>query len=709
MKIFPCTIRLVVISIIFCTDVIAQSDSFKIDSLKRVLKAQKQDTNKIKTLLELSEQFLSKNDSSYGIKYIKEALSLSGKLTYKSGEAAAYNVLSKFYYYNGKKSESIEMALKTLKIEEELFNKNDLAKAYNTLFILYNNQGSYASAIEYAYKGLHIYEELKDTSAMAALLDGIGNLFESQQNLPEALKHYYTALALSEKTGDTTSIGEEYFSIARIYYMQHFYAKALKMDSAALNYLGTRDKWTAAWTQAAIARIYEDQGSYDTALTAYFTAINLFQKIENSPETDSGPAINRMYIGLGSVYTALGNPRRAEDYLNQALSGAIKINNKELIKRAYEKIAALDSARGNYREAYEHYKKFILYKDSLFNQENVAKIATHQQQYEYDKKSAAVKEAQDKKDAEARRRRNVQYFAIAIFLLLTAFLYWNSRQKQKAKTKIEKAYAELKSTQAQLIQSEKMASLGELTAGIAHEIQNPLNFVNNFSEVNEELIVELVNEADSGSIEEVKSIAKDIKQNLEKINHHGRRADAIVKGMLLHSRQSKGVKEPTDINALCDEYLRLSYHGMRAKGQKDTAHEAFNAAFTTDFDESTGKISIVPQDIGRVLLNLFNNAFYAVKEKQKAQSTGYRGAVQVQTKRLDQKVEIKISDNGNGIAQNIIDKIFQPFFTTKPTGQGTGLGLSLAYDIITKEHKGTIKVESKEGEGSVFILQLPLS
>ena len=264
---------------------------------------------------------------------------------------------------------------------------------------------------------------------------------------------------------------------------------------------------------------------------------------------------------------------------------------------------------------------------------------------------------------------------------------------------------DLRATQAQLIQSEKMASLGELTAGIAHEIQNPLNFVNNFSEVNKEMIDELLSEKSkvrSERNEELEiELLNNIKANEEKINHHGKRADAIVKGMLQHSRQSSGKKEPTDINALCDEYLRLSYHGLRAKDKN------FNADFKTDFDETIGKINIVPQDIGRVLLNLFNNAFYAVNEKKKLMANSYQPIAKVTTRRLNDKIEIRVEDNGNGIPQNIIDKIFQPFFTTKPTGQGTGLGLSLAYDIITKEHGGSIKVESKEGERTIFIIQLP--
>jgi two-component system, NtrC family, sensor kinase len=277
------------------------------------------------------------------------------------------------------------------------------------------------------------------------------------------------------------------------------------------------------------------------------------------------------------------------------------------------------------------------------------------------------------------------------------------KQVTKRTSELNQSLTHLKQTQTQLIQSEKMASLGELTAGIAHEIQNPLNFVNNFSDVNTELIDELNGERkkEVRDFENEDEILNIIKENEQKINHHGKRAGDIVKGMLQHSRKSTGQKEPTDINALADEYLRLSYHGLRAKDK------SFNADMQTDFDETIGNINIIPQDIGRVLLNLFNNAFYAVAEKKK-QQPDYEPAVSVSTNKIDDKVEIKVTDNGNGIPQNMVDKIFQPFFTTKPTGEGTGLGLSLSYDII-KAHGGEIKVETKEGEGSQFIIQLPIN
>ena len=279
--------------------------------------------------------------------------------------------------------------------------------------------------------------------------------------------------------------------------------------------------------------------------------------------------------------------------------------------------------------------------------------------------------------------------------------YEDFTKLEAAKGQVEKTLAELKAAQAQLIQSEKMASLGELTAGIAHEIQNPLNFVNNFSEVSAEMVDEMEKEFEAGNKEEVAFLISEIKQNLMKITHHGKRADAIVKGMLQHSRSSTGKKENTDINALADEYLRLSYHGLRAKDK------SFNVSMKTNFTEDLPLLSIVPQDIGRVLLNLYNNAFYAVTEKKKEAAERYEPAVSVDTIRTSSGIEIHVMDNGNGIPGKILDKIFQPFFTTKPSGEGTGLGLSLSYDIV-KAHGGELSVETKEGKGSEFVIVLPV-
>ncbi|MCE7039363.1 sensor histidine kinase [Dyadobacter sp. CY312] len=280
------------------------------------------------------------------------------------------------------------------------------------------------------------------------------------------------------------------------------------------------------------------------------------------------------------------------------------------------------------------------------------------------------------------------------------------------KEELQKAIEELKSTQNQLIQSEKMASLGELTAGIAHEIQNPLNFVNNFSEVSVELCQELEEEIDKTTIGErdkeyIKEIISDLSQNQQKITHHGKRADSIVKGMLQHSRASSGEMEAVDVNALADEYMRLAYHGLRAKNKE------FNSALVTDFDASIGKVKVLPQDLGRVFLNLFTNAFYAVAEKKRKlaetdPNSDYKPEVKISTKKFADKLYIRVSDNGTGMPEHVIAKIFQPFFTTKPTGQGTGLGLSMSYDIVTNGHGGTLDVDSIAGERTEFRITLPV-
>ena len=389
------------------------------------------------------------------------------------------------------------------------------------------------------------------------------------------------------------------------------------------------------------------------------------------------------------------------DAITLLLKDITRIKNTRLdVLRDYKLLAELYEKTGNNLKANETYKSFINLQDSVLADQAKYRTISFETEQQMSEKERSITNLENENKISS-ISRNFSIGIAALLLLIVAGVYNRFRTKKKANMVLEKTLSDLKSSQSQLIQSEKMASLGELTAGIAHEIQNPLNFVNNFSEINSELLVEMKDEMDKGNLEDAKAIANDVIENEQKINHHGKRADAIVKGMLQHSRTSTGIKEPTDINALCDEYLRLSYHGLRAKDK------SFNATLKTDFDPLLEKINIIPQDIGRVILNLLNNAFYAVQQKQKENSSLYEPSVSVSTKKMVDTVEIKVSDNGNGIPQKIVAKIFQPFFTTKPTGQGTGLGLSLSYDII-KAHGGEIKVETKEGEGSEFIIQLPV-
>jgi signal transduction histidine kinase len=383
-----------------------------------------------------------------------------------------------------------------------------------------------------------------------------------------------------------------------------------------------------------------------------------------------------------------------------------KINSRIGLLKIYEFLSSYYDKKDP-AKALNYLKEYNAVRESLYGTKNMQAM-----------QNLVVAEAQRQQEiieVEKAYQNKIKMYALLggliVLLLVAAMFYRNSVNQKKSrillqqqKNELEQSLRQLRTTQTQLVQAEKMASLGELTAGIAHEIQNPLNFVNNFAEVNAELIDELETEANKGNLEEVKLLAKDIKENETKINHHGKRADAIVKNMLQHSRQSSGQKEPTDINALCDEYLRLSYHGLRAKDK------SFNADFETKFDAALAPIRVVPQDIGRVILNLINNAFYAVNERQKNEKdSGYKPRVTLTTKKQADQVVIEVADNGTGMPEQVKEKIFQPFFTTKPTGEGTGLGLSLSYDIVTKGHGGTMEVETTEGEGTEFVIMLPIT
>jgi signal transduction histidine kinase len=393
------------------------------------------------------------------------------------------------------------------------------------------------------------------------------------------------------------------------------------------------------------------------------------------------------------------------------------MNTPELLQRCYTAMAKHYNTIKNNDSTVKYQALIIQTNGKLFD----SKQAQQFKNIDFDEQQRQAQIEAAQKDYRQKMGTYALLAGLALFLFIAFILWRSSRQRKLAniqlsrqKRELEAALETLKTTQSQLIQSEKMASLGELTAGIAHEIQNPLNFVNNFSEVNQELLEELRNEEAKPKSERNEQLEDDlltsIEQNLEKINHHGKRADAIVKGMLQHSRASSPQKEPIDVNALVDEYLRLAYHGLRAKDK------SFNTKFETDFDPLLQKIIAVPQEIGRVVLNLINNAFYSVSEKSKllqegsfAVVQGYEPKIYVSTKKMNGNTEIRVRDNGMGIPAEIADKIFQPFFTTKPAGQGTGLGLSLAYDIITKGHGGELKVTTEEGEGTEFVIVLPIT
>ncbi len=634
------------------------------DTLNHFNQSIKDDTNYIKLLLDSAELY-SFSSQNTGLLLSEKALDLSRKIRFTKGETDALNFLGEAYHFQGNYPKALEIQFEALQINRKV---NDFEGEFETLGyigIVYNELGEYRQALQFLFLAKKIFPLLANQD-LSFILANIGDAYD-QMKMPDSAI-FYQRQAYKEFLNHTSDMHLKSFILR---HMGNTYSRTGEKDSAIkfyndaiLNSLSTNDKLNISYTQKDLAELYKSQHKYDSAFY----------------------------------------------YARQAYANAQSVHAKFLMLQASTFLSGLYRETQNEDSAYYYLEIASVMKDSLYGPEKIRQLQV-----------LLLKEQQSQQiiiQQQQELRSKVKYilllFTLGFFLLLAFILLRSNRHKQKAnivlkdqKEKVESILSELRSTQAQLIQSEKMASLGVLTAGIAHEIQNPLNFVNNFSEVSNELIDEMNIELDKGDVNEAKEIAADIKQNLEKINHHGKRAGDIVKGMLQHSQSSTGKKEPTDINALCDEYLRLSYHGLRAKDK------SFNAEFKTDFDESIGKINIVPQDIGRVILNLINNAFYAVDEKKKSGLANYEPTVSINTKKLGDKIEIKVTDNGNGIPQNIIDKIFQPFFTTKPTGQGTGLGLSLSYDIV-KANGGEIfaesrgKVKSKAGEGTTFIIQLPV-
>ena len=574
---------------------------------------------------------------------------------------------------------------RALRLAEKLNFENGIAVAYLRFSSIYKTQGDFVLALDYLQKAKRKYAKLRSKITLGY---AEANLNNTQGDYRSAL-NFYLGYQLPKVKGifNYSSVGNFLFIAdsynglnkpdSALYYLRKIPLASLKVfDNMPWFYNITGDAWL---------RLKQT----DSSLFYYKLALDYSIPGETSINTLASS------LGLAKVFLSRGQPDSGILYafhtLNDARSGSFRdfaLKALRILAEANEKIDPAASIR--------YYKMAAALNDSIYGQQKIRQVQNLKYTDELRKREAEEKERQNK----AEIQRYLLISGLSAFVFISLILIRNNRQKQKANAKIEKAFAELRETQQQLIQSEKMASLGELTAGIAHEIQNPLNFVNNFSDLNKELLVEMNDEIDKGNINEVKGIAKNIIDNEEKINNHGKRADAIVKAMLQHSRSSGGVKEPADINVLADEYLRLAYHGLRAKDK------SFNATMRTDFDQTIGKINIIPQDIGRVILNLITNAFYVVDEKKKQRTGDYEPIVSVSTRKTNKKVEISVKDNGNGIPEKVLDKIFQPFFTTKPAGQGTGLGLSLSYDIV-KAHGGELKVQNKEGEGAEFIITLP--
>ncbi len=566
-------------------------------------------------------------------------------------------------------------------------------------------RGDYVDALEQSLKVFSSFERRKDKYGMMVTNLNIGAILSYSKDFELAIHYAKTTLPTALEYKDTLTLLYLYNDIATSY-------KELGKPDLGLEYALQSVKY-AKTTNNTNSQIYplSTLAECYIGLKQYSKAIHyLKESLTYANYNNRKFAICWSYIDFTKMYYEMDKQDSVKYYAYKTVDLATSIDFKdtkmkgyEFLYKSYEKTKKKDSA-------YKYLKLFVQEKEGLLNIEKSKKV----QSINF-KNQLRLQEVEQEK---IQLKNNIRTYGLltglGILSIIGFMLYRNNRQKQKAykilqeqKDKIQNTLSQLKSTQAQLIQSEKLASLGELTAGIAHEIQNPLNFVNNFSELSVDLTKELKEEIGKVEIPEkdkdyIGEILTDLSQNQEKINHHGKRASSIVKGMLEHSRASTGVKELTDINKLADEYLRLAYHGLRAKDN------TFNADYKLIIDENLPKIEVIPQDIGRVLLNLINNAFYAVNQRKLfSNDESYTPSVLVSTEQVDNQIIVKVKDNGAGMPESVRTKVFQPFFTTKPTGQGTGLGLSLAYDIITKGHGGTLEVVSNEGGGSEFIISLP--
>jgi two-component system NtrC family sensor kinase len=589
------------------------------------------------------------------------------------------------------------------KLEYYLVNGpvENAAPCYHGIGGYYLIKGGHNLALTNYLKGADIFRRY-NPHYYANAISVIGLTYAQWGNIEKGNQYLKYIIPIAKKLEDNNALGAGYYALSQIAYIKHDYTGALEQANRDLATQNEGPSQRMATTLAFKADIYLKMGQPSLA----FPILERVRAIADSAALKTVNAFGNMEVDFGyyEYYKAEGDLQKAEKYLLNAYKAAVDEKGTPLQLKYLKELGDFYKTQNKAGLSGKYFDQYFKVSEEQEKDLDEFKIA----QYEIDENDkqqrdhiTQLKQEKAVQDYQISRRNRLLWGSLVVVLLISALLIFIYRQLRINK----KTLVSLRKTQWQLIQSEKMASLGELTAGIAHEIQNPLNFVNNFSDVNREMLEELKAESKKPKAERDEqletALIDDLTENETKINHHGKRADAIVKGMLQHSQSGSGVKELTNINALADEYMRLAYHGLRAKDK------SFNAELATHFDGKLPKVNVIPQDIGRMMLNLFNNAFYAVNQKQKKAGPDYKPEVSVITSAENGKVIIKVKDNGTGIPNNIKDKIMQPFFTTKPTGEGTGLGLSLTYDMVVKGHGGKIEVNTKEDEFTEFIVYLP--
>jgi signal transduction histidine kinase len=673
--------------LLFNNSLLAQPN---IAGLREAYLMAKDDSTRQNALINL-EFYYSEVNRDSALYFNEQRIVIAKKIGYKLLEAAALNVKGYQKIQKGEYAEALKCLQESLKITQD---SNNLEVNHWIIVFPFHIPGK---------ERFHV---------MSACIHQLGILMRETDNLPKELECFKKALLLARQVN---SIDRQMISNSNL--GSAFLRKGL-LDSAlyhaqqsdSFSLLGGYKGIFRGRNKALMGDVYFKQGDYRQAKLLYLKGLDLSIKTNNQFNIAIAKhKLSQLYLKIKQNDSALfyAKDNLSLMYLVQQNFANFQLN----LGTLYEDIFLAYKQKNQLDSAYKYLLITSQIKDSLYKV-RIANLSAFQNvSFE-----ETLRLESEQMQTDAKIRINSLLAGLMVVSVIGIILFRNNNQRKKSnllltsqkneieqqKKQVEESMERLQSTQSQLVQSEKMASLGELTAGIAHEIQNPLNFVNNFAELNAELIDELATEANKGNLEEVKLLAKDIKENETKINHHGKRADAIVKNMLQHSRKTSGQKELTDINALCDEYLRLSYHGLRSKDK------SFNAEFETKFDTTLPLISVIPQDIGRVILNLINNAFYAVNARQKMEQQGeYKPQVTISTRKEGNQVVIEVSDNGTGMTEQVKEKIFQPFFTTKPTGEGTGLGLSLSYDIVTKGHGGSINVSTSTNQGTVVSVQLP--
>jgi two-component system, NtrC family, sensor kinase len=724
------TTTLVICLLLLQTWVYAQS--LNVAEITQKLSQTLPDSERV-NLLNVYSSYLLQSDNNKASKYIEEAFLLAQKAKYKRGQGYAYLNLAILQdnYWAEERWGSIGEAIT---IFEEIKDKKGFVKGMSVFAVFYRNKGDYPKALEYYYNAMLTAESENYKKEKKMLSVQIGYIYAllGDNQWAKVYQENYTAnealLSPEDEAEALGLLGEINTKGKKYEEALECYRKAATMAQSSGLLLSFQNK------ELNIANVLCELGRYDEAEKKAKNILASMNNSQQNAETLWGELV------LGKIFFKTGNLDKALSYAERVYLSSEGLNLKEFSKESAELLYQIYQKKGNTKLFLFYKNQFKAIQDSLSGEQARQLTEVNQTSFELENQKnqiALLRKESEINQVSLKNQQILLYSSVALAVLFMGFMfvlfrnnriqkkynYELSQQKQEIvqqKEELQKTLDTLKATQAQLIQSEKLASLGELTAGIAHEIQNPLNFVNNFSELSVELAKELKEErlkVKGERDEELENeLVDDLIQNQEKINLHGKRASSIVKGMLEHSRASTGVKELTDINKLADEYLRLSYHGLRAKDS------SFNADFELIADETLPKINVIPQDIGRVLLNLINNAFQSSplpaaadrpdggnnKKLKVILSTKFVAPPSDGTPRGAGGAIIRVTDNGSGIPADVLPKIFQPFFTTKPTGQGTGLGLSLAYDIVTKGHGGTIEVESLEGEGTTFILKLPI-